>query len=81
MNNNYHLLAGILSLVINIMLPTLIYNFYLKPTIECNETVVSYAVLAVLSLLWMITLLISLRILGGGVRRIVNQNYCEKHLF
>ena len=75
----YHLLTGIVSLVINILLPTLIYNYYHQLINICEETV-TYGILAMLFLLWIATLIIALRELGGLLLHQVNPSYDEKIL-
>ncbi len=60
----YKLFAGILSLIINIILPTFIYNCYNQQIGTCDKTVI-YSLIAILLLLWLSTLFIALRELGG----------------
>ena len=73
----YHLLTGTVSLVINILLPTLIYNYY-HQLINIYEETVTYGILAMLFLLWVATLIIALRELGGLLLHQVNQSCDEK---
>ena len=72
-------MTGTVSLVINILLPTLIYNYYHQLINICEETV-TYGILAMLFLLWVATLIIALRELGGLLLHQVNPNYDEKIL-
>ncbi len=60
----YKLFAGTLSLIINIILPTFIFNCYNQQDSICDKTVI-YSLLIMLLLLWVSTLIIALRELGG----------------
>jgi len=60
----YKLFTGIISLIITIILPTFIYNCYNQQIGTCDKTVI-YSLLVMLLLLWVSTLIIALRELGG----------------
>lgn len=64
---------GILSLVINIILPTLICIYYCQIATS-HEEIIACGILAALLLLWIITLIVALRELGGLVLHLVDHN-------
>ena len=68
----YYLLIGTLSLVINIILPTFIFSFYQKLTNACDAPE-PYAIFSILIILWVASLFIALRELGGLMHNQLNQ--------
>lgn len=75
-DKKHHLFLGFLSLVINIILPTLIFNYQTFATSIHDEKII-YGLLATLLILWLTTLFIALRELGGLVLHILNHK-CSK---
>ena len=75
----HYLLIGTLSLVINIILPTFIFNFYQKLTNAC-DTPEAYAIFSILIILWVASLFIALRELGGLMHNQLNQTYNDNAL-
>ena len=82
----YHIFLGLLSLVISIVLPTLIHQYYhlLKPwndAILQNNfyvAVVTYGSLFILVLLMFVFLVVAMRELGGSLMRIIKNDQNTK---
>lgn len=62
--NKYHLLTGTMSLAINIVLPTFIFNYYQKLTSVCDSPEI-YGIFSTLIILWLSSFFVALRELGG----------------
>jgi len=76
----HHLLIGTLSLVINIILPTFIFSFYQKLTNACDAPPEAYGIISILIILWLASLFIALRELGGLMHNQLNQTYNDNAL-
>ena len=81
----YHLLTGFVSLAINIILPTLIVIYFSQLKTLC-ETLFDYsfyqmvgnACLVLLALIWVATLIIALKELGGYILQLGDYDYRRK---
>ncbi len=82
----YHIFLGILCLVVSIVLPTFIYLNYLEIKSLC-ETVfnymdyqaTAYAFLVFLSFLWIGSLIVALRELGGFIIHLDDRDHSITH--
>jgi len=78
----YHLLTGFISLVITIILPTIIVNYFSLLKTLCESLfdysfyqIIGNACLVLLILIWMATLIIALRELGGYILQLGDYDY------
>jgi len=77
----HHIILGVVCLVISIVLPTLIYNYYVELKSLCEvmanysvfEVPVRYGLLVTLLLIWFVTLMVALRELGGSVIQLAEE--------
>jgi len=78
----YHIISGIVCLVISIVLPTYIHQYYalIKPwsdamlSVNAGVAIAVYGFLSVLMLLVVVFLLIAMRELGGYMVRVIESN-------
>jgi len=70
----YHLVSGVMCLLVNIVLPTFIYHLYMQIKIQSEilvygvlnlQEMAAYSLLFVLGFVWLGTMLVALRELGG----------------
>ena len=86
MQKKFHLVAGLMCLVINIVFPTLMYHYYMQLKSLCETMfdysdyeLMGYGLLAVLFLVWVSSLFIALRELGGWVLQLGDKDYGVKY--
>jgi hypothetical protein len=77
----YHLISGIMCLLVNIVLPTFIYHLHMQIKSQSemmvygvlnSQEIVAFSLLFVLGIVWLGTMLIALHELGGYMVQLGN---------
>ncbi len=77
----YHLISGIMCLIVNIVLPTFIYHLLMQIKSQSemmayvvlnSQELAAYSLLFVLGIVWLGTMLIALQELGGYIVQLGN---------
>ena len=80
-DKKYHLISGIMCLILNIVLPTFIYHLYMQIKSQSEVMIYSvlnlqemaaYSLLFVLGMVWLGTMLIAVQELGGYMLQLGN---------